>query len=325
MNSCMPLALPVISCRKSPSPMRMVTRGLSALPCSTSQVPSAIRMAHSWVPSGALISYWTVACWPAALAGLKESAMPANTCPRTPLTPPSCCWMAATSSSLDFCSTAALSAERSEASMVMKEASLLGGGRGLATVGCSLPVVDAGVAAQLGELVAGVDLAGGAGLGAHRQRLGEGAAAVEAHAPQQLAVGHAGGGEEHVLAPDQVVDGQHLVEVVALVEGGPALVVVARPQPAEHGRVQALERAGGDHRLRRAADPHQQVDAGALARGHDRPGDVPVGDELDAGAGRADLPDQLLVAGAVEDADGQVGDVGALGPGDSAQVVGQRS
>jgi hypothetical protein len=48
----------------------------------------------------------------------------------------------------------------------------------------ALAVVDRGVAAQLGELVAGVDLAGGAGLGAHRQGLGEGAAAVEADAAQ---------------------------------------------------------------------------------------------------------------------------------------------
>src|SRR4029450_8066083 len=73
----------------------------------------------------------------------------------------------------------------------------------------ALPVVDGGVAAELGELVAGVDLAGGAGLGAHRQGLGEGAAAVEADPAQQLAVGDAGGGEEHVVAPDQVVDVEH--------------------------------------------------------------------------------------------------------------------
>ena len=68
--------------------------------------------------------------------------------------------------------------------------------------------------------MAGVDLAGGAGLGAHRQGLGEGAAAVEADAAQQLAVGDAGGGEEHVVAPDQVVDVQDLLQVVAGVEGG---------------------------------------------------------------------------------------------------------
>ena len=36
-------------------------------------------------------------------------------------------------------------------------------------------------------------------------------------------------------------------------------------------------------------------------------------------AGLPDLADQVLVAGPVEDADGQVADVGALGLGDQAQ------
>ena len=108
MNSCMPLALPVIRRRKSARAMRMVTRGLSARPCSISQRPSAMRMAYSWLPSGALISYWTTACWPAALAGLNDSAMPAKTLSRTPSTPPSCSWMAPTSSSFERCSTALL-------------------------------------------------------------------------------------------------------------------------------------------------------------------------------------------------------------------------
>ena len=141
---------------------------------------------------------------------------------------------------------------------------------------------------------------------------------------RQLAVGDAGGGEEHVVAPDQVVDVQDLLQVVAGVEGGLALVVVAWPQPAVHGPVEALEGAGGDHRLGRAADPDQHVDPGALAGGHDGPGDVAVGDQLDPGPGLADLADQVLVAGPVEDADGQVADMGALGLGDQAEVQGQR-
>src|SRR4029453_3870745 len=135
--------------------------------------------------------------------------------------------------------------------------------------------------------------------------------------------GDAGGGEEDVVPPDQVVDVQHLVQVVAGVEGGPALVVVAGPQAAVHGAVEALEGAGGDHRLGGAADADQHVDAGALAGGHDRPGDVAVGDQLDPGPGGADLFDQLLVAGPVEDADGQVGPPRALGLGHQAQVEGQ--
>src|SRR5215211_7197466 len=117
MNSCMPLALPVIRPRKSARPMRMVTRGLSARPLSISQRPSAMRMAYSWAPSGALISYWTTACWPAALSGLNDSDMPAKTWSSTPATPPSCCWMAPTSSSLELRSTASFSDEKSEASI----------------------------------------------------------------------------------------------------------------------------------------------------------------------------------------------------------------
>src|SRR5919107_724950 len=189
-----------------------------------------------------------------------------------------------------------------------------------------LAVVDGRVPAQLGQLVAGVDLAGGAGLGPHRQGLGGGAAAVETDPAQQLAVGDPGGGEEDVVPADQVVDGQDLVEVVAGVQGGPPFFVVAGPQPPEQGPAQALQRAGGDDPLGGAADPDGDVDAGVLAGGHDRPGHVPVEQELDAGPGGPDPADQpLLVAGAVEDADGQLGDVGPLGLGDAAQVVLDRS
>src|SRR4051812_29020899 len=86
-----------------------------------------------------------------------------------------------------------------------------------------LVVGDGGEAAELVELVAGVDGADGAGLGAHDERLRGGAPAVVVHALQQLAVGDAGGGEEAVLAGDEVVLGQDPVEVVAGVEGGLAL------------------------------------------------------------------------------------------------------
>src|SRR5919106_5634428 len=344
MNSCMPLASPVIRRRKSARPMRMVTRGLSARPLSISQRPSAMRMAYSWAPSGALISYWTTACWPAALSGLNDSDMPANTWSSTPSTPPSCCWMAATSSSLELRSTAPFSDEKSEASIWLMGRPPCSGRPPAAAAGSPKPtapdtpstsrgpgafcpnsglaVVDGGVAAELGELVAGVDRAGGARLGAHRQGLGEGAATVEADPAEQLAVGDAGGGEEHVVAPDQVVDGEDLVEVVAGVQGGPALLVVAGPQPAEHRPVQALEGAGGDDALGGAADADGDVHAGVVAGGHDGPGDVAVEQELDPGPGGPDPPDQLLlVAGAVQDADRQLGDVGALGLGDAAQVV----
>ena len=61
------------------------------------------------------------------------------------------------------------------------------------------------------------------------------AAALVAHALQHVAVGDAGGREEAVVAARR---GRRWVstpvEVVAGVERGLALVVVARPQPADH-------------------------------------------------------------------------------------------
>ena len=74
---------------------------------------------------------------------------------------------------------------------------------------------DRGVAVELLQLMVGVDAPHGARLGPHDERLGGRPLAVEVHAPQQLAVGDPGGGEEAVVAPDQVVGGQHRVEVVA--------------------------------------------------------------------------------------------------------------
>ena len=143
------------------------------------------------------------------------------------------------------------------------------------------------------------------------------------HAAQQLAVGDAGGDEEDVTA-HEVVDVQHAVEVVPGVEGLLPLVVVLRPELALQRTAHALERAGGDDPLRRATDAQEQVDAGALPGGGDRAGDVAVGDELDAGAGLADLVDELLVPGAVEDADGDVAEGALLGLGDALDVLGDR-
>ena len=100
------------------------------------------------------------------------------------------------------------------------------------------------------------------------------------------------------------------------------LGVVARPQLGLDRAAHALERAGGDDPLRRAADAHQHVHLGPVPGGADRAGDVAVGDEPDPGPGpsRTSL-DQLGVAGPVEDADGDVGDAGVLDLGDPAQVL----
>ena len=55
---------------------------------------------------------------------------------------------------------------------------------------------------------------------------------------------------------------QHLLEVVARVDRGLSLLVVARPEPPLELAAEALERGGREHRLGRAADAPQQVDAG---------------------------------------------------------------
>src|ERR671911_469565 len=186
------------------------------------------------------------------------------------------------------------------------------------------------------ELVAGVDQTDRAGGRAHREGLGQDLVGPEADPAQELAVGDAGGGEEHVVPPDQVVDGQDLVEVVAGVEGGPALVLVAGPQAAVHGAAEALEGAGGDHALWGAADADGHVDPGLLPGGHDGPGGVPADSQLlhvDARAGvehgaplgQGDHGDGVGEAlggqgGAVDRVDGDV-DLGRAAAADPLAVV----
>ena len=80
--------------------------------------------------------------------------------------------------------------------------------------------------------------------------------------------------------------------------------------------------ARGEHRLRRAADAHEHVDAGAvLHRGHQAGGDVAVHDQLHPRAGGSDLLEERLVAVAVEHHDGEVLDAAILGSGDPLQVL----
>src|SRR5438477_7096617 len=76
--------------------------------------------------------------------------------------------------------------------------------------------LDGGVLPQFRQPMPGVDAADGAGLGAHDERFGGGAAAVVVDALEQFAVGDAGGGEEGVVAGHEDLGGQHLLEVVAL-------------------------------------------------------------------------------------------------------------
>ena len=132
------------------------------------------------------------------------------------------------------------------------------------------------------------------------QRLGGRLPAAVPNALQEVAVGDAGGGEEHVLAGDEPVDVEDFIEVVAGVDRGLALGVVARPEPAEQLPAEALDRRRREHALRRPADPPEQVDSGLRGNGEQRRGDVAVADQPDPGSDLADLGDRGLVAGAVE-------------------------
>ena len=69
---------------------------------------------------------------------------------------------------------------------------------------------------------------------------------------------------------------------------------------------ETLEGRRGDDALGRAAHAHVEVVAGSAHRRRHAGGDVAVGDEADAGAGGAQLLDQLGVAGPVEHDGGDV-------------------
>ena len=93
-----------------------------------------------------------------------------------------------------------------------------------------------------------------------------------------------GGGEEAVVPLDEVVGGEHGLEVVAGVERRGPLLFVAGEEPPLDLATHALERGGGQHAFGRAADAEQDVGAGTGPSGGDGAGHVPVGDQPDAGA-----------------------------------------
>src|SRR5581483_1215208 len=155
------------------------------------------------------------------------------------------------------------------------------------------------------------DTADGARLGAHDEGFGGGAAGVVVDALEELAVRDAGGGEEGVVGGAEIVGGEDLLEVVALVDGGLALLVVPGPQPALHLAAHALQGGGGDDAFGRAADAEEDVGARLRPRRGDGAGDVAVGDQPDAGPGGSDLADQVFVPITVEDDGGDVAHVAA--------------
>ena len=121
---------------------------------------------------------------------------------------------------------------------------------------------------------------------------------VVADPVEELAVGDPGGREEAVVAFDQVVGGQHRLDVVARLDGGRALGVVARPELPLHLATHRLERRCRDDPFRGPPDADQQIDAGVGPGGRDGPGHVAVGDQPDPGSGRPHRGDQPRRGGA---------------------------
>ena len=87
------------------------------------------------------------------------------------------------------------------------------------------------------------------------------------------------------------------------VEELPALGVIARPEASLNAATDTLQRGGGDHALRCAADAVQHVDVRPPLAGGDRRGHVSVTDEAHPRARPTQLRDQLLVPVALEDDD----------------------
>ena len=88
-----------------------------------------------------------------------------------------------------------------------------------------------------------------------------------------------------------------------------------------HVAPEALQRAGDQHRLRRAPDPHQDIDAGVLLHGRHDPGcDITLTNEFDPGTGLLHLLDKALVAWPVKHDHCQLIDIPALRVSDPSQV-----
>ena len=87
---------------------------------------------------------------------------------------------------------------------------------------------------------------------------------------------------------------------------------------------EAAQRGGREDAFRRPADAHDGVDTRPLDRAADRGRQVAVADELDPGAGPADLVDEGVVARPLEDDDRDVVDAATERGRDPLEVLGGR-
>src|SRR3954447_18593393 len=146
----------------------------------------------------------------------------------------------------------------------------------------------------------------------------------EAHATQEVTVRHARGGDDY-LTRRQVVGREDLLDVVeAVLSRLLDLASRHRPQLRLHLAAEAAERSGGHHGLPGAADADRKVVVRAADHRRDRRGHVSVLDQLDPGAGGADLLDQVVMPWTVEHDRRYVVDAAAERLGDAEDVVGHR-
>src|SRR5690625_1530981 len=120
-------------------------------------------------------------------------------------------------------------------------------------------------AAPLLDAVLGFDGAHGPGGRAHHDRFGDHVGGVVAHAAQQVAVGDAGGGEVAVVGGDQIIGGQHALQIVAGVDGLLSFLVVLGGEPALEHAAGGLDGAGGDDALGGRSEEHTSE---LQSRGH---------------------------------------------------------
>ena len=123
----------------------------------------------------------------------------------------------------------------------------------------------------------------------------------EPHTAEQVTVRNARRGDDH-LAGREVLGAEDAV--VVLDPGFAQLLDLAtrrRPELRLQLAAEAAQRGSREHGLPRAADADGEMVVRPTDGGRDRGGHVAVLDELDARARRADLLDQIVMAGAVED------------------------
>src|ERR1700730_3832656 len=171
-------------------------------------------------------------------------------------------------------------------------------------------------------MVLRIQVADGPALAADAHRLRFGPEVVVNDAVQELAIGDTGCRKRHVLPVDEVVHAVDPSQVFEARRTGLLFIIAgAKPQTALQVAAQALQRAGGQHRLRQTAHTEHHVDPGAFERRHDRRRDVAVAEQGDAGANLPHLVHQGFVARAVEHDDGQIRDLHLLGERNPLQVV----